>query len=404
MNDSSIRNQVHQAVEQVTNTAKPDPLLAQRIRVRAQGKEEEPVKKRLSFGMGLVIALLVLSMGIGIAAVARWNVISFLFSPGDDLSGIDINEVHQESVSDGALMRVESVIYDGSRLAFDWHVENTKPETPICMEIEEFTANGIQLYTDGTDDFEHQWLPIRYIDEGYEENYWEGGEFIRLPEELRKAEQLHVVIRVKAYRPVRPVYYMDEFDPEQIGGLIEAGYFVIPEGEGTVDYDEKENEYVVCRGVRDFCGELREETLTIVFDVKRSDSVYEEPDTSGANENGYPVIAEYETAEFTPLGLFIKLNIRINEESGYRSLDDFPFLNEEMSNWKLTDDAGNPLRKENGDLFEWTGGLVWGSWGDKTAELEYNWGLVKPEELPDRIALSCISENGEKMVFPLKIR
>ncbi len=402
MNDSNIRNRVHQAVEQVTKTAKPDPLLAQKIRARAQGREE-PVRKRLSFGMGLVIALLVLAMGIGIAAVARWNVTGFLFSPGDDLSGVEINEVHQEAVSDGALMRVESVIWDGSRLAFDWHVENTKPETPVCMEIEEFTANGVRIYTDGTDGFEHRWLPIRYIDEGYEENYWEDGEFIRLPEELRKADQLHVVIRVKAYRPVRPVYYMDEFDPEQVGELIAAGYFVIPEGEGTIDYDEEENEYVVCMGVRDFSGELREESLTVVFDVKRSGAVYE-PDTSEANRNGYPVIAEYEMAEFTPLGLFIKLKIRANEESGCRSLEDIPCLKEEMGNWKLTDDAGNPLRKDNGELFEWTGNPGWSSRGEKQAEYEYSWQLVKPEELPDRIALSCISENGEKMVFPLKIR
>lgn len=403
MNDSNIRNQVHQAVEQVTKTAKPDPLLAQKIRTRAQGKEEEPVKRRLSFGMGLVIALLVLSMGIGIAAVARWDVISFLFSPGDDLSGIDINEVHQESVSDGALMRVESVIYDGSRLAFDWHVENTKPETPICMEIEEFTVNGIPIDADGSDGFDDQWLPFRYIDEGYEENFWEGGEFIRLPEELRGAEQLHVVIRVKACRPVRPVYYMDEFDPEQVGGLIEAGYFVIPENEGTVDYDEEENEYVIRMGVCETSGELREESLEIIFDVKKSDGGYPKPDTSGANEYEYPVTAEYTMAEFTPLGLFITLDINLKEDAGQRSLNEFDGL-DNLECWRLTDETGAPLTRKNGELFAWTGQAEWCGFGNLKATYEYDWWLVKPEELPDRIALSCISENGEKMVFPLKIR
>ena len=66
MNDPDFRNQVHQAVDQMTKTAKEDPWLAQQI--RAQVKGEEPVKKKISASLIVVIALLILSLSAGLEA------------------------------------------------------------------------------------------------------------------------------------------------------------------------------------------------------------------------------------------------------------------------------------------------------------------------------------------------
>ena len=66
MNDLDIRKQVHQAVDDMTKTAKEDPWLAQRI--LAQEKGEQPMARKISASMVIAIVLIIISLSAALAA------------------------------------------------------------------------------------------------------------------------------------------------------------------------------------------------------------------------------------------------------------------------------------------------------------------------------------------------
>ena len=75
---------------------------------------------------------------------------------------------------------------------------------------------------------------------------------------------------------------------------------------------------------------------------------------------------------------------------------------EPRGNCRLTDGEGNalegirfyPSEKVHNASMEYDGAMVW----------RYQWSMVRPEDLPDTISLSCRLENGEDMIFPVKVR
>lgn len=76
MTDQEIRARVHRAVDTTLSGLQGDPLLSQRVILRARQKEEPQMKKKLSVGLVLVLALVLMSV-TGLAAAGLWGVIDF---------------------------------------------------------------------------------------------------------------------------------------------------------------------------------------------------------------------------------------------------------------------------------------------------------------------------------------
>ena len=386
MNRKISDNEFRESLDRRLSPLQPDPWMAQKVRNRARQKEGEPVKKRLSVGTVLVLVILLLSVSAGIATVSGWDVVRFLYGGRNiPMPEVDVFPVHQEVSSNGALFRVESAVYDGKYLAFDWHFENTEPETPICGYIQVFTANGVPITGNGGDSFEYLWLPSRYI----EENYWEAGEKLVLPKELQGAENLHIYLKIKVYRPTGPVYEMEEFDPEEAGRKIGEGYFVIPEEEGFVEYDPDEGQWAVFYGSENSNGRLQETFLEMSFDIPKGGDPDHVLESLLDYESEHGTVS-YDVAAVTTGGLQLTLRMFPRDDAFSR-----------MQGLVLTDGNGVPLE---GDRFtpDVTYRVDTGDPG--TLVFRYRWSRVRLKDLPDTISLTCILEDGEKLVLPVKVR
>lgn len=392
MNRKISDNEFRESLDRRLSPLQPDPWMAQKIRNRARQKEGEPVKKRLSVGTVLVLVILLLSVSVGIATVSGWDVVQFLYGNRtvQPVPELEVIPVHREAVSDGAMMRIESAMYDGRQLAFDWHFENTKPETPVFGRLAEFTANGITVCDERSDYFDYLWMPSIFL----ESSSWDGGESVFLPEELRNAESLHVYVMVEVYRPVRPVYQMTEFDPVEAGRKIEEGYFVIAEEEGYVGWDPDEEQWALFYGTENPDGTspdgiYEKETLEISFDVQRGSIGYKVLESLPAYESEHGTVS-YDVAAVTSAGLQLTLRM-VPENDAFSRMQDLV----------LTDGDGVPLE---GDRFtpDVTCRVDTGEPG--ILVYRYRWSQTRLKDLPDAISLTCILEDGEKLVFPVKVR
>lgn len=363
-----------------------NPWMYQQVLHRAERDEQIQVKKKISFSMVLVICLAAVTMSVAIATVSGWSVLDFLFGEREVKPDMDVMPVHQESVTDGACLKVDSAIYDGRMLAFDWYIENKQPETEMFCSVEEFTANNVPIWTDGTDSFDQQWLPGLFST-----GVWQDGELILLPEELQGSEQLHIYMKVKLYRPTRPVYQMDDFDPGIAEQKANEGYYVIAEGEGFVGYDENEKRWVHWFGKNPAqgMGDYLTEELTVSFDIAKPTDGYTILDTEAEYESEY-CTASYKTAEITPLGLYLTLEINPKDEAVLHG------------GWlELSDGEGKSLTEDDRDRF-------WPSMGDEYGASphigRFSWNGIKADDLPDTISLTYFFTDGKKMVFPIKVR
>ena len=363
-----------------------NPWMYQQVLHRAERNEQIQVKKKISFSMVLVICLAAVTMSVAIATVSGWNVLDFLFGEREVKPDMYVMPVHQESVTDGACLKVDSAIYDGRMLAFDWYIENKQPETEMFCSVEEFTANDVPIWTDGTDSFDQQWLPGMFST-----GVWQDGEFILLPEEIQGSEQLHIYMKVKLYRPTRTVYQMDDFDPAIAEQKANEGYYVIAEGEGFVGYDEGEKQWVhwIGKNPAQGMGDYLTEELTISFDITKSTDGYTVLETEAEYDNEY-CTASYKTAEITPLGLYLTLEINPKDEAALHG-----------GRLELSDGEGKSLTEADRDRF-------WPSMGEEYGASphigRFSWSGIKADDLPDTISLTYYFPDGKKMIFPIKLR
>ncbi len=211
--------------------AMPEDCRSTLVNAARSVKEEEPMKRKYPVAI-LIAAIITLMTTIAIAE--GWNVLSFLGLQPDSDAQTLVQPVSASASVDNCTIRIDSAVTDGEYLAFDWTVTNTKPETPIYLRIERFTGNGLEIYDDGTDGFDNQWLP-GWCNDGAMRN----GEWARVPEDVT-GDTLHIEMVVGVYTPERPVYQMEGFDAAAIRQKWEEGYYVIVDGDGMIFYDEEE--------------------------------------------------------------------------------------------------------------------------------------------------------------------
>ncbi len=223
-------------------------------------KEEEPMKRKSPAALLLAAALILMTT---LAIAEGWNVLQFLnLQPDSDARSL-VQPVSASAQVESCSIRIDSAITDGEYLAFDYVVTHTKPETPIFLRVEQFTANGMKISTDGTDDFHNHWMPGHW-----NKSVWQDGEWCQLPSDLT-GDTLHVEMVVVVYTPEKPVYLMDEFDEEAVRQKWDEGYYVIVDGDGMIFYEPEEGLFHGMPGsVLDYeeQGLLRSE-MTVSFDL-----------------------------------------------------------------------------------------------------------------------------------------
>ena len=368
----------------------PDPWMARKVRNLARGKEE-PMKKRFSLGIVILIAILAISMSVGIATVTGWDVVRFLY--GDrtvqKLPEVETFPVHTEVSSGGALLRVESAVYDGKHLAFDLYFENLEPDPPIECKLDELTANGIPVSAEKiVETIDNVWVPNLYDPNPF----LQGGESAILPEELQGKEILHICLKVRVYRPIDPVYQSRELTPEEAAAKTEEGYLVIVDPYDFVVYREEEEgwQWDIAGGVTEYPEKFRIETLEIAFDVPKGSEVSRVSQPQPVYDTAHGT-ASYDVAAVTDGGL--RLTLRLNpEDDAFSRIRDFV----------LTDGDGTPLE---GDRFVPDVHMQVNTGGEDPALVyRYRWSLARLKDLPDTISLTCILEDGEQLVFPIQVR
>ena len=389
MKNEELKNRLDDALSGI----REDPWLYRKVMNRAEQKKPER-KRKIRYGAVIVIALLIVTMGAAIAAVSGWNVIRYLFDGSNrKVPDVEMTTVGKEAVTDSACLKVASATYDGRMLAFDWYMENKKPEVPVYCRVKTFTGNGVRLWMDGCDDFEENWMPGAYM-----ENCAQGGELIELPEEIVGADTIHVELKVSLFRPERPVVHIpgyNSFDPALAAEKVAEGYYVIPDsdlpeggGDGFIIYYEEEGwgHYFMPDELPAGMGDYDVETLELSFDVPKNEVSVRQLETQELYENEHGT-AYYTKAEISSLGLYLALTTDATDET---------FLQEGW--WYLTDGAGNILVGWDKDMPRTEG---WAS-GGKYAN--YHWYGLTEEELTDVISLSWIPEEGEPVIFPVKVR
>lgn len=177
-------------------------------------------------------AVLVLLAGAALAA-AEYGVLDFLLGIHEQPQRREVLEplvtpVNAEAEAGAVSLEISGVWTDGEMLAMDWRIQNREPQTPVYVQIDQWTLNGIRVGSDGSDSFDCQWLPGLYAPDGVMQD----GEVIVLPGEVKGENAVQMELAVGIYTPIDPVYAMDSFDPEEARRKTEQGYFVIAGGEG----------------------------------------------------------------------------------------------------------------------------------------------------------------------------
>ena len=156
MNDLDIRKQVHQAVDEMTKTAKEDPWLAQRI--LAQEKGEQPMARKISASMVIAIVLIIISLSAALAA--GLGVFDSLYRGGDPDERLPVLETVAQPVGttqtteEGVTLDISQAYYEGNRvfvgyritgslLHIELHEGAPEEETNILQTILAFVMNII---------------------------------------------------------------------------------------------------------------------------------------------------------------------------------------------------------------------------------------------------------------------
>ena len=131
MTDQEIRKRFHQAVDTTLSGLEGDPLLSQRVLLQARPKEEPKMKKKLSVGFVIVLALLLTSV-TALAAGLGLNLFEYFGRKDAEWANMADKAVLETdksiAVAHEALGEVEAAItnayYDGERLLVAYMVED----------------------------------------------------------------------------------------------------------------------------------------------------------------------------------------------------------------------------------------------------------------------------------------
>lgn len=339
------------------------------------------MKTRFRFASLLLAAMLVLSAGA--LADSSWNVLAFL-SFADKPEAAALAQPVNRSATDGQVsIAVDSALYDGVMLAFDWTLTNAEPEKPAFLQVEDFTINGVKAKTDDTNIFDGVWL-----DDNDEQGTMQDGENIDLPDGVT-GDTLHVSLTAGVYYPNAPVYRMDTYDEALARQKLAEGFFVIAEGEGFLEIDPVEGLVWVMRGASKVEGGMfTYKPVTITFDVDAT------PGRKAAvqlkTEPSYPLgesAVILKRAVLTPVALYLSLPVSpLTENTGALHDGIFALADAQgklLGDYPLADESGNVIR------------------ANSTAEpyLNYTWHNLPEGVPPEQFSIAFVPNYGPVVFF-----
>ena len=387
MNEQYIKQQIRRSLDTVLSDLPDDPRLAQRV--LANAKQAAPVKRKLSVVLVVTVALMLLAAG-AVAAVIHWDVMGFLFGGDRPQASFLVKDVAAKTSDGQVVLEINSALCDGELLALDWTVRNTMPDQPVYLQIDDYTANGIRLWSDGTDSFDCQWLP-GWCNDGE----MQGGESIALPDGIT-GDTVDVAMTVGVYRPKAPVCLMEAYDESEAAQRITEGFYVIAEGDGFVLPDPETGGLMHCFGripqeERDSYHRT-ELTVSFTLNLRAARSASREL----AVEPSYEIAgltARYIRARLTPAALYMTLEVTGGSTEQYDAL----ILD---GRFTLTDGEGRELEHPWDEM---KGGREELEDGTTVLRSSHQWVGISAEALPDKLSLTWISDDGStRYVMPVE--
>ena len=344
-------------------------------------------------------AVLVLLAGAALAA-AEYGVLDFLLGIHEQPQRREVLEplvtpVNAEAEAGAVSLEISGVWTDGEMLAMDWRIQNREPQTPVYVQIDQWTLNGIRVGSDGSDSFDCQWLPGLYAPDGVMQD----GEVIALPGEAKGENAVQMELAVGVYTPIDPVYAMDSFDPEEAGRKTEQGYFVIAGGEGLTA--QEGDAWYQCFGRIDaaldpaLAARFKRQELHISLSLDMTcANACREPLTVRERYTCNHLMARYESAVLTPLGLYVQLVAEPAE--GTREAAEALF----NGSFELTDGEGAPLDAELLSGEKGVQPMDGGGWGVRFSAV---WAVPDASPLPQTLAVSYHDASGAQLLcMPLE--
>ncbi|MBQ6289258.1 MAG: hypothetical protein IJK71_08435 [Clostridia bacterium] len=166
MSEKNIRQKVHQAVDQMTSSAKPDPWLAQKVRSRAQEREEEPMKKKVPAGIVIVLAIMLLMTAVAAAVTNGFGLLRVLPEQADNTAFTDrIVSIGQTWEGKYFSAEIKEAVFDGYKLRFSMSVTPKEgAEKIFAYPVVKAVCEGRKMETsiinvDGWADKSGFWVP-----------------------------------------------------------------------------------------------------------------------------------------------------------------------------------------------------------------------------------------------------
>lgn len=346
-------------------------------------RKENKMEKKMTTGLILAFVLMLTTFS-ALAVTLDWNVMDFLFGSREHPARELVQDVDLRADDGQVVLTINSALSDGERFAMDWTIVNENPDSPVYVMVNDFTANGVRLGTDGNDEFDDCWLPGSFSDA------MQGGEIIELPEALRDADTLDVRLTVGVYYPKLPLWFMEEYDQAAAKEKILEGYLVVPEGQGYAELDEEEPSGVSWTAGPNPAGMLelfdrRELSVAFTLDLAAGRASVKQLGTEERYETAL-FDACYTKAIVSPVGLTLNMDV---------------FSTDVEWRFKLTDESGELL-----DTPWPTGEMYGGTAEDGTVfscvRLSY-YGLTE-DALPDVISLTYFPETGDPVLLPIRVR
>lgn len=134
MEDRKHKQTVQRILDTCLSGLQEDPTLAQRILAHTTSQKKPARRPSALAAFALVLVLLFAATAFALTrpAVLQWLTGHAPASPQLEATA---QSVLGENTADGITVRVNSIVYDGQKLAFAYEVENAQPATPVLVAV-----------------------------------------------------------------------------------------------------------------------------------------------------------------------------------------------------------------------------------------------------------------------------
>ena len=162
MSDDRIREQVHMAVDETAKAAAPDPWLAQKIRVQAERKDEEPVRKKLPAGMMIILAVILLLTAAAAAVTNGFGLLEYYQNQANNTAFVNmITPLGKTWEGKYFSAEIRETVFDGTKMSFSMSVTPREGTSQVFViprvkaaagekELEVWCSGGGGLYEENS--------------------------------------------------------------------------------------------------------------------------------------------------------------------------------------------------------------------------------------------------------------